>query len=415
MGDGVCDGPPYFTEQCGLDDGDCDDCPVEDRSRIGDGFCDGGIYNTEECGWDGRDCAAINAKHPDCKVDDRSRIGDGICDGGIFNTEECGWDGRDCLDQAKQDLLANLYPDCAVPPAETAKMGDGVCDGPPYFTEQCGLDDGDCEDCPVEDRSRIGDGFCDGGIYNTEECGWDGSDCVAINAKYPDCKSMRRLQHKLLPNDGSATDLFGFSLSMDGDTIVVGAPWDDDNGRDSGSAYVFTRDTDGTAWRQQAKLLPDDGAADDMFGYKVAVDGDSIVVGARWDDDNGEDSGSAYVFSRDSTGSTTWRQQAKLLPDDGAADDEFGGSVAVYNDTIVVGAYYDDDNGDRSGSAYVFTRDSTDGTGWKQKAKLLPNDGAAGDQFGFGIAIYGDTIVVGAEDDDDNGLTSGSVYVFDFC
>jgi len=226
---------------------------------------------------------------------------------------------------------------------------------------------------------------------------------------------MRRLQHKLLPNDGSATDLFGFSLSMDGDTIVVGAPWDDDNGRDSGSAYVFTRDTDGTAWRQQAKLLPDDGAADDMFGYKVAVDGDSIVVGARWDDDNGEDSGSAYVFSRDSTGSTTWRQQAKLLPDDGAADDEFGGSVAVYNDTIVVGAYYDDDNGDRSGSAYVFTRDSTDGTGWKQKAKLLPNDGAAGDQFGFGIAIYGDTIVVGAEDDDDNGSTSGSVYVFDFC
>ena len=123
------------------------------------------------------------------------------------------------------------------------------------------------------------------------------------------------------------------SVAIAGDTIVVGAWLDDDNGTDSGSAYVFTRT--GTTWTEQAKLTASDGAADDQFGISVAIAGDTIVVGAYRDDDNGTDSGSAYVFTR--TG-TTWTQQAKLTASDGAADDQFGSSVAIAGDTIVVGA-----------------------------------------------------------------------------
>jgi prepilin-type N-terminal cleavage/methylation domain-containing protein len=209
---------------------------------------------------------------------------------------------------------------------------------------------------------------------------------------------------KLLAADGASSDYFGYAVAIDGDTVVVGAYQDGDKGIGSGSAYVFTR-TGGT-WTQQAKLVPADGAAYDRFGSAVAVDADTIVVGAYGDDDKGTYSGSAYVFTR--TGGT-WTQQAKLVPADGAASDYFGYAVAVDADTIVVGAYKDDDKGSASGSAYVFTR--TGGT-WTQQAKLVPADGTAGDYFGFAVAVDADTIVVGAYGDDDKGADSGSAYVF---
>ena len=132
---------------------------------------------------------------------------------------------------------------------------------------------------------------------------------------------------------GLLYDNFGDSVAIAGDTIVVGAPGDDDNGSDSGSAYVFTRT--GTTWTEQAKLTASDGAADDYFGSSVAIAGDTIVVGASGDDDEWQCSGSAYVFTR--TG-TTWTEQAKLTASDGAANDHFGGSVAIAGDTIVVGS-----------------------------------------------------------------------------
>jgi prepilin-type N-terminal cleavage/methylation domain-containing protein len=211
-------------------------------------------------------------------------------------------------------------------------------------------------------------------------------------------------QAKLVPADGTEGDWFGVSVAVDGDTVVVGAYGDDDKGADSGSVYVFTRT--GATWTQQAKLLAADGAAYDYFGYAVAVDADTVVVGARYDDDKGADSGSVYVFTR--TG-RTWTQQAKLTAADGTAGDYFGEAVAVDADTIVVGAYYDDDKGDNSGSAYVFVR--TGGT-WTQQAKLTAPDGTAGDYFGWAVAVDGDTVVVGAYGDDDKGDNSGSAYVF---
>ena len=211
-------------------------------------------------------------------------------------------------------------------------------------------------------------------------------------------------EFKLTASDNAAGDNFGFSISISGDYAVVGALLDDDNGSGSGSAYVFKRT--GTTWTQEAKILPSDGAADDQFGNSVSISGDYAVVGARRDDDNGDRSGSAYVFKR--TGSS-WTQEAKLLASDGAAFDVFGTSVSIYGDYAVVGANWDDDNGDRSGSAYVFKRT---GSSWTQEAKLLPSDGAANDNFGNSVSISGDYAVVGAESDDVNGFHSGSAYVF---
>ncbi|EJK76945.1 hypothetical protein THAOC_01262, partial [Thalassiosira oceanica] len=124
-------------------------------------------------------------------------------------------------------------------------------------------------------------------------------------------------------------------------TIVVGARWNDDNGGDSGSAHVFVRS--GEEWSQQYKLLAPDGAAGDRFGESVTTSQDTIVVGAPGDDDNGGSSGSAHVFVRNGE---EWSHQVKLLAPDGAANDRFGESVAVNENIIVVGAPWDDDNGE---------------------------------------------------------------------
>jgi len=211
-------------------------------------------------------------------------------------------------------------------------------------------------------------------------------------------------QAKLLPSDGAAGDQFGFMVAISGDTALVGANWDDDNGDNSGSVYVFTRT--GTTWTQQQKLLASDGQAGDRFSL-CYLDGDTALIGAFYDDDNGVDSGSAYIFTRSGT---TFTQQAKLLPSDGAADDNFGFSAFLDGDTTVIGAWQDDDMGTNSGSAYVFTRS---GTTWTQQAKLLPSDGAAGDNFGgYGLGFSGDTALIGALGDDDMGSNSGSAYVF---
>ena len=209
---------------------------------------------------------------------------------------------------------------------------------------------------------------------------------------------------KLLASDGSATDEFGISVSIDGDYVIVGAFHDDDNGSNSGSAYVFKRT--GTTWVEEAKLVPSDGAPVDFFGNSVSISGNYAVVGAHLDNDNGFRSGSAYVFKR--TGAT-WAQEAKLLASDGAADDFFGNSVSISGDYAVVGAQGNDDNGDGSGSAYLFKRIDTT---WVEEAKLLPSDGAAGDFFGLSVSISGDYAVVGASGDDDNGFFSGSAYLF---
>jgi hypothetical protein len=204
---------------------------------------------------------------------------------------------------------------------------------------------------------------------------------------------------KLLALDGSVKNVFGSALSFDGDTLLIGAVLGDGNAESSGCAYVFVRS--GVTWTQQAKLFASDGATNDQFGAWVSLDGDTALVGACWDDDNGKDSGSAYVFTRSGT---TWTQQAKLLASDGAASDLFGLCVSIDGDTALIGAQGDPISGDSPGYAYVFTRS---GTTWTQQAKLLASDGAARDCFGFIVSLDGDTALIGADLDDDNGVESG--------
>ena len=211
---------------------------------------------------------------------------------------------------------------------------------------------------------------------------------------------------KLTASDGAANDGFGTSVSLSGDRALIGANVDDDNGSGSGSAYVF--DFNGTIWTETAKLTASDGAANDRFGSSLSLSGDRALVGARFDDDNGSNSGSAYVFDFDGS---SWGETVKLTASDGAEFDTFGWSVSLSGDRALIGAFFDDDNGSDSGSAYMF---DFDGAAWTETAKLTAGDGAASDQFGFAVSLSGDRALVGANQDDDNGISSGSAYVFDF-
>lgn len=204
------------------------------------------------------------------------------------------------------------------------------------------------------------------------------------------------LQKKLVASDGAAGDYLGKSVSLNGDTAVVGAPRDDDNGADSGSAYVFVRR--GSDWIEQAKLTAGSGSTSEFFGCDVGISSDTAVIGA-WG------SGSAYVFMRVGD---FWVEQAKLTAGDGIANSEFGSSVSISGDTIVIGASAD--NG-LSGSAHVFVRNRNN---WLKQAKLVADDGSAGDQFGDSVSISGDTILIGAPGDDANSgeAYAGSAYVF---
>jgi len=211
-------------------------------------------------------------------------------------------------------------------------------------------------------------------------------------------------QVKMTASDAAADDWFGASVSLAGDRALVGAYADDDAGSGSGSAYVFY--WDGTSWTEEAKLTASDAAAGDNFGNSVSLSGNRALVGAYFDDDAGSLSGSAYVYYWDGT---SWSEEAKLTASDGAAGDIFGASVSLAGNRALVGAIADDDAGSGSGSAYVFY---WDGTSWTEEAKLAASDAAAGDSFGISVSLSGSRALVGVWRDDDGGIDSGSAYVF---
>ena len=206
---------------------------------------------------------------------------------------------------------------------------------------------------------------------------------------------------KLLPSELEVSDYFGDSVSIDGDYAIVGAVGDDDSVFGGGAAYVFVRS--GTVWTREAKLTADDGEYEDSFGHSVSISGNSAIVGSWCDDDQGTQSGSAYVFVRSGT---AWTQQAKLVPGDGAAYDTFGNCVSISGDYALVGSHYDDDNGAYTGSAYIFVRS---GTTWTEQDKLLPDDSGDYDYFGDSVSICGDYAIVGSGNKDGN---TGAAYVF---
>jgi hypothetical protein len=186
------------------------------------------------------------------------------------------------------------------------------------------------------------------------------------------------------------SELTGWAVAVDGDTAIVGAPGP--TSLSSGSAYVFVRSAG--SWTLQATLTPDDGLAGDDFGFSVAVDGDTAVVGASMHSTpRGSFSGSAYVFTRSGI---SWTQEVELAPDQGRGGDHFGNAVAVDVDTVVVGAIAQDvGSATDAGMAYAFRR--TAGV-WTQEAKFVLPDAAIADDFGSAVAIDGDTALIGAKD-----------------
>ena len=170
---------------------------------------------------------------------------------------------------------------------------------------------------------------------------------------------------KLHASDSTSYDSFGVSIAIDGDRALVGAQNDDDLGSASGSVYVY--EFDGTNWNEVTKLNAEFGASNDLFGVSVSLDGDRAVVGAMWDDDHSaSNSGSAYVFEYDGS---AWSQVAKLTASDFTANDHFGTSVAISGGRIAVGADRDDDNGTASsGSVYLFDFDGVQT--WNEVGKL---------------------------------------------
>lgn len=195
-------------------------------------------------------------------------------------------------------------------------------------------------------------------------------------------------QDKIIAEDATAGDQFGISVAVDENTCVVGACLD--NGY--GSAYVFTKN--GETWTQQDKLIADDAAAGDYFGGSVALSNNTCIVGASGDDSY---TGSAYIFVRNGS---NWSQQAKLVAADAAVGDCFGCAVAISGDTCIVGTW----NAADPGCAYIFTRT---GDTWSQQDKLTADDVASGDYFGCSVAIHGNTCIVGVY-----GAYVESAYIF---
>ncbi len=206
---------------------------------------------------------------------------------------------------------------------------------------------------------------------------------------------------KLGASDGAAGKEFGSSLASDQSVVVVGAPGDDVNGAGAGAAYLL----DATSGEQIAKLLPISGLTGANFGAAVAISNGVVAVGAPGDEHLGVRSGAAYLFDV-----STGTQLRKITPNDPASDDEFGCSIAIDNGLVAVGAMRDDDLGSASGAAYLFDAQTGD-----QLQKLLPNAGAANQNFGVSIAIDGGVVAIGARTYFvlGEGFTFAKVYLFD--
>lgn len=217
---------------------------------------------------------------------------------------------------------------------------------------------------------------------------------------------------KLTASDRAADDQFGYSVAISGDTVVVGSPWDDDGYSNSGSAYVFQRDKDGADnWGQVEKLTASDAAALDHLGFSVAISGDFVVAGAPWNTNSKANAGAAYVFGRDKNGTDKWGQVAKLFATDltVSVGDYLGWSVAISGGTAVAGAYHYVTD---TGAAYVFERHQGGLDNWGQVARLIGSDTVANDQFGWSVAVSGDRVIAGAHHDEDGLNDSGSAYLF---
>ncbi|PYS68134.1 MAG: hypothetical protein DMF69_21055 [Acidobacteria bacterium] len=212
-------------------------------------------------------------------------------------------------------------------------------------------------------------------------------------------------QARLAANDGVTLDSFGNAVAISNNTAVVGA-FGQPNQNNRGGAYGFVRN--GVSWSQQQALVPSDLVNGDRFGNSVAIDADTIVVGAPIKTIGVlSGKGAAYVFVRNGT---TWTQQQRLTASDGALGDNFGTAVTISGNTIIVGAINHAVGGNsRQGAAYVFVRS---GSNWTEQQKLTAGDGLMSDQLGGAVDLVGNTAVVGARENNFGANRNGKVYVF---
>lgn len=233
---------------------------------------------------------------------------------------------------------------------------------------------------------------------------------------------------RIFASDSQTGDSFGQSIAMSQDTLVIGAPKDDDNdyigndvnenrnensddnnkgnGKDSGSVYVYSKKGDN--WTLEQKLTAPDGAAGDVFGISVAISHKTILIGADLNDEKANNAGAAYVYIKQGK---QWIYQSKLMADDAGDTDIFGVRVSLDGDTALISARRDDDDivGKDSGSAYVFRRK---GNSWYQEAKLTGPTQQADDRFGRSVALVGNTALIGAMHKDYAGGNAGAAYLF---
>ena len=220
------------------------------------------------------------------------------------------------------------------------------------------------------------------------------------------------LKTKKIPSDVVAFNRFGSSISIDGNTMVVGINHNTQKGSATGSAYVLEKVNND--WTFTAKLTASDGKESDRLGMSVAISGDTVIVGCPPSNAKSLKSGTAYIFERNKGGANNWGEVAKLVAGDGTWGDQFGISVSIFNDTAVVGADLADNNVSDTGKAYVFERNANGHNNWGETKVLLANDGGAKDHFGKSVDIYDDLIVVGAPTANINGIVDdGAVYVFE--
>lgn len=208
----------------------------------------------------------------------------------------------------------------------------------------------------------------------------------------------------LTPSIGADTDFFGWSSCATDGVIVVGAPRNDHNGSDAGAVFVFEKIKG--QWIETAMLAGADTDDGDRFGNAVSIWDNTIAIGAQRDRPNGSRSGSAYIFQKVSG---KWVETAKIIPSNSISGAEFGNAVSIYDNLLAVGSYLATRRGFESGLAYIFRHENGE---WIEEQQIIGDDSQEQDEFGTSVALFQNTLLVGAPWDDDADYDGGSAYLF---
>ncbi|MFB3789062.1 MAG: Ig-like domain-containing protein [bacterium] len=235
-----------------------------------------------------------------------------------------------------------------------------------------------------------------------------GAGTVYLFAQDPGDRHGWDLVKSLTASDGGAGDRFGSSLALSGDMLLIGAP-----GHDAyqGTAYLYERNHGGTnQWGEVKKLTASEGEGGDRFGIAVAIDGDTAVIGS---DGKNDFTGGVCVFERNVWGENQWGRLQQLKPDNLKPHDFFGSSVAVQGNTLLIGAPGDDDPASDGGAVYVYTRGDDPVEPWRPAQKLTATGGGEDERFGSATAVYEDLLLIGAQWNNSRGEYAGAAYVFE--